>query len=62
MPTILMFVVLMLPGHPPVKHHEPVPSLDECLAAVHDILVKGVEGNISIQAGCVVQSGKAEGT
>lgn len=62
MPTILMFVVLMLPGHPPVKHHEVVPSLDDCLTAVHEILTKGIEGNHSIQAGCVVQPGKAEGT
>ncbi len=62
MPTFLIFVVLMLPGQPPVKHHAPMASLEECMEAVHDILVKGVKGNHSIQAGCVIQPSTAEGT
>ena len=59
--TIFLFIVLTFPGQKPAVHHEVMPTLEDCLTAVVEILGKGLEGEQSIQAGCVIQKPKREG-
>jgi hypothetical protein len=60
--TIVLFIVLALPGQKPAVHHEVMPTVEDCITAVADILRKGMEGEYSVQAGCVIQKPKREGT
>lgn len=51
---VLFFLVLVLPGHPPVPYQEEVASLGECLAMQKDALEVGPPAGGNIQAGCVL--------
>lgn len=50
---VLFFLVLTLPGHPPVPFSEERASLGECLADVA-IALEVVPDKGTIQAGCVL--------
>lgn len=60
--TVIIFVVLVLSGHPPITNYREVASLEECMSEVALILKNQPPDNGSLQAGCVLVGAKASGT
>ncbi len=60
--TVIVFVVLVLSGHPPVNNFREVGSLEECMNEVSFILKNEPPANGSLQAGCVLVGAKTSGT
>lgn len=57
MTTVILFIVLMIPGHKPQPFNTETGSLEECLSEVHDILSKppNLTEGYTLQAGCVLK-------
>ena len=55
--TIVLLLVLMIPGHPPVPQSAPVDSIEECLEGVKSILEQynpEWPNGTRLQAGCII--------
>lgn len=52
---VILFIVLVIAGQPPVRQAAPIASVEECGEAVKEILAnKEPPSNGSLQAGCVL--------
>lgn len=60
--TFILFVVLVLQGHPPIQNSREMGGIDECMSEAADILKHEPPENGSLQAGCVVVAARTNGT
>lgn len=58
MKTIVFYIVLFLPGQPPIEHGKEMPSIEACLDEVAQALKKAMESEQAgeIQTGCSVST------
>ena len=62
--VVTFFMVMQVPGHPPIQYSHETANMAECLFEVHEFLVKPshevlIRGGI-LQVGCQRQFGPSE--